>query len=156
MFEETIDLIHTKYQDGKRDVLIPLLQDIQNIHGYLPKEAIVEVNKQLGIPISNIYGVASFYNQFRFQPIGKYHMQLCRGTACHVKGSARLLDSVKRILKIEPGQTTRDAFFSLEEVACLGGCGLSPVIAINGEFFARMTPKKTEELIHSLRSDNGN
>ncbi|RPI74665.1 MAG: NADH-quinone oxidoreductase subunit NuoE [Desulfobacteraceae bacterium] len=152
MIEQAVELIQTKYSKAKRDSLIPLLQDIQTLYGYLPKEVILEVNKRLGIPTSKIYGVASFYNQFRFQQIGKYHIQLCRGTACHVKGSKRLLDKVQKLLKIEPGQTTRDALFSLEIVACLGGCGLSPVIAVNGEFYARMTPKKTEELINSLRS----
>jgi NADH-quinone oxidoreductase subunit E len=154
MIEQAVELIQTKYAKGKRDSLIPLLQDLQALYGYLPKEVILEVNKRLGIPTSKIYGVASFYNQFRFQQIGKYHMQLCRGTACHVKGSTRLLDTVKKALKIEPGQTTRDTLFSLEIVACLGGCGLSPVIAVNGEFYARMTLKKAEELIQSLRSEN--
>lgn len=154
MIEQAVELIQTKYVNAKRDSLIPLLQDIQNLYGYLPKEVILEVNRRLGIPTSKIYGVASFYNQFRFQQIGKYHMQLCRGTACHVKGSTRLLDTVVKLLKIEPGQTTRDLMFSLEVVACLGGCGLSPVIAINGEFYARMTPKKVEELVNSLRKEN--
>lgn len=154
MIEQAVELIQTKYVNAKRDSLIPLLQDIQNLYGYLPKEVILEVNRRLGIPTSKIYGVASFYNQFRFQQIGKYHMQLCRGTACHVKGSTRLLDTVVKLLKIEPGQTTRDLMFSLEVVACLGGCGLSPVIAINGEFYARMTPKKVEELVNSLRNEN--
>jgi NADH-quinone oxidoreductase E subunit len=151
MVEQAVELITTKYAVGKRDILIPLLQDLQGMYGYLPKEVMLAVGKQLSIPTSKIYGVASFYNQFRFQPIGKYHIQLCRGTACHVKGSARLLDKVTKLLSIEPGQTTRDAQFSLEVVSCLGACGLSPVIAINGEFYARMTPKKAEELITSLR-----
>ncbi len=154
MIEQAVELIQTKYVNAKRDSLIPLLQDIQNLYGYLPKEVILEVNRRLGIPTSKIYGVASFYNQFRFQQIGKYHMQLCRGTACHVKGSTRLLDTVVKLLKIEPGQTTRDLMFSLEVVACLGGCGLSPVISINGEFYARMTPKKVEELVNLLRNEN--
>jgi len=154
MIEQAVELIQTKYVNAKRDSLIPLLQDIQNLYGYLPKEVILEVNRRLGIPTSKIYGVASFYNQFRFQQIGKYHIQLCRGTACHVKGSTRLLDTVVKLLKIEPGQTTRDLMFSLEVVACLGGCGLSPVISINGEFYARMTPKKVEELVNLLRNEN--
>jgi len=154
MIEQAVELIQTKYVNAKRDSLIPLLQDIQNLYGYLPKEVILEVNRRLGIPTSKIYGVASFYNQFRFQQIGKYHIQLCRGTACHVKGSTRLLDTVVKLLKIEPGQTTRDLMFSLEVVACLGGCGLSPVLSINGEFYARMTPKKVEELVNLLRNEN--
>jgi NADH-quinone oxidoreductase subunit E len=156
MVEQAVELLSTKYARGKRDVLIPLLQDIQGIYGYLPREAMLEVGKHLSIPVSKIFGVASFYNQFRFQPIGKYHIQLCRGTACHVKGSARLLEKMKKLLCIEPGQTTKDTLFSLEVVACLGACGLSPVIAINGEFHARMTPKKAEELIDTLRCNHAN
>lgn len=151
MVEQTLDLIKKKYANGKRDVLIPLLQDVQNTYGYLPEDAIIEVSRYLSIPASKIYGVASFYNQFRFHATGRYHIQLCRGTACHVKGSQRLLDKVVKLLKIEPGQTTRDKMFSLEVVACLGACGLSPVISINGDFHARMTPKKAEELINSLK-----
>jgi NADH-quinone oxidoreductase E subunit len=155
MVDQAVELINAKYSNSKRDALIPLLQEIQGLYGYLPKEAMLEIGKRLSIPASKIYGVASFYNQFRFIPIGKYHIQLCRGTACHVKGSARLLEKVKKLLLIEPGQTTKDMQFSLEVVACLGACGLSPVISINGEFHARMTPKKAEELISSYRSNHG-
>jgi len=132
--------------------LIPILQDVQEMFGYLPKEIITAIGKHLSIPASKIYGVASFYNQFRFQPIGRYHIQLCRGTACHVKGSVKLLDTVLKQLEIEPGETTRDKMFSIEVVACLGACGLSPVVSVNGEFYARMTNRKVKELISSLRS----
>jgi NADH-quinone oxidoreductase subunit E len=154
MVERAVELLSTKYAKGKRDILIPLLQDIQDIYGYLPREAMLEAGKHLSLPVSKIYGVASFYNQFRFRPIGKYHLRLCRGTACHVRGSARLLEKVKKLLTIEPGQTTKDGLFSLDVVACLGACGLSPVIAINGEFHARMTSNKAEELIAILKSSH--
>jgi len=152
MLEKTTELIKSKYRDAKRDALIPILQDVQELFGYLPKEVIAEISRHLSMPASKIFGVASFYNQFRFQPIGKYHIQLCRGTACHVKGSAKLLDTVLKQLQIEPGQTTRDKMFSIEVVACLGACGLSPVVSVNGEFYARMTNRKVTELINSLRS----
>jgi len=102
--------------------------------------------------------VATFYNQFRFQPQGKFHIQVCRGTACHVKGSARVLDAVRQALKIEPGQTSRDGLFSLEVVACIGACGLAPVICVNGEFYAGMTTEKVDKLIRSCQrkaAENG-
>jgi NADH-quinone oxidoreductase subunit E len=152
MLEKAIKMIRSKYPDARRDALIPILQDVQEMFGYLPKEIITAIGKHLSIPASKIYGVASFYNQFRFQPIGRYHIQLCRGTACHVKGSVKLLDTVLKQLEIEPGETTRDKMFSIEVVACLGACGLSPVVSVNGEFYARMTNRKVKELISSLRS----
>jgi len=151
--------ILVRYPDAKRDALIPILQEVQDKHGYLSKDAIVQIGKYLRLPASKIYGVATFYNQFRFQPLGRYHVQICRGTACHVKGSAALLDVLRHELEAEPGQTTRDGLFSLEVVACIGACGLAPVICINGEFYAQMTPSKTRNLIEDYREraeDNDN
>ncbi|MCL2710837.1 MAG: NADH-quinone oxidoreductase subunit NuoE [Planctomycetaceae bacterium] len=128
-----------KYPNAKRDSLIPILQDVQEKQGYLSREAVETVGKALEIPVSKIYGVATFYNQFRFTPLGKYHIQVCRGTACHVKGSLAVLDTLKRELKAEAGETTRDGLFSLEVVACIGACGLAPVINIDGNFHANLT-----------------
>jgi NADH-quinone oxidoreductase subunit E len=150
----TMESIKTKYRDAKRDALIPILQDLQAEEGYLAEESIREVSRMLALPLSKIYGVASFYNQFRFQPIGKYHVVICRGTACHVKGSVALLRSLRHELKIEPGQTTRDGRFTLDTVACIGACGLAPVVCVNGEFHAKMTPDKVAALISTLRSEN--
>lgn len=146
-----IDEILKNYPNAKRDSLIPLLQEVQEQLGYLSREAVVSIGRHLNLPASKIFGVATFYNQFRFQPQGKFHVQVCRGTACHVKGSAALLDAVKRELKIEPGQTTRDGLFSLEVVACIGACGLAPVIAINGEFHAGVTTQKAGRILDSYR-----
>ena len=143
--------ILSKYQGAGRDSLIPILQDVQNEQGYLSRESITEVGRFLNLPASKIFGVATFYNQFRFHPLGQYHIQLCRGTACHVKGSAKLLDTMCRILEIKPGQTTRDGLFSLEVVACIGACGLAPVISINGEFFAGVDSRKAEKIIKQYR-----
>jgi NADH-quinone oxidoreductase E subunit len=140
-----------KYPNAKRDSLIPMLQEVQEVEGFLSRDAVAIIGKHIGLPASKIYGVATFYNQFRFEPTGKYHVQVCRGTACHVKGSAKVLDSVKRELKIEAGRTTRDGQFSLEVVACIGACGLAPVIAINGEFYAGVTPDKVKRILTTYR-----
>ena len=112
---------------------------------------IIKIGRHLKLPTSKVHGVATFYNQFRFERQGRFHVQLCRGTACHVKGSAAVLEAVKRTLGINPGATSRDGKFSLEIVACMGACGLAPVISINGEFFAGMTPESTEVLLADYR-----
>lgn len=149
----TVDLqpILQRFPNAARDSLIPLLQEVQEHQGYLSREAIVEIGKHLHLPASKIYGVATFYNQFRFQPQGRNHIQVCRGTACHVKGSAAVLDTLKRELKVDAGQTTRDGQFSLEVVACIGACGLAPVICINGEFHAGVTTKSVAKILDSYR-----
>ena len=112
-----------------------------------------KLRRYLKLPASKIYGVATFYNQFRFQAQGFYHIQVCRGTACHVKGSAKVLDAITRELNIQAGQTTRDGLFSIEVVACIGACGLAPVIAINGEFHAQVTPESVVKIIDTLRKE---
>ncbi len=140
-----------RYPNASRDALIPILQDVQQEFGYLSRDAVVRIGERLNLPASKIYGVATFYNQFRFQPQGRNHIQVCRGTACHVKGSAAILEAIKRELKIEPGQTTRDGQFSLEVVACIGACGLAPVISINGNFHAGVTTKSVAKIIDSYR-----
>jgi NADH:ubiquinone oxidoreductase subunit E len=146
-----VDAILDRYEGRKRDALIPLLQDLQEANGFLTREILVRCGRRLGIPVSKIYGVASFYNQFRFRQPGLYQVQVCRGTACHVKGSFSVLEAVRRELKIEPGETTRDGLFSLEVVACVGACGLAPVICINGEFYAGVAPDSISEIFASLR-----
>jgi NADH-quinone oxidoreductase E subunit len=147
----TIDSVIDKFAGKKREALIPLLQQLQDTYGYLTRDMLTQAGEALGMPVSKVYGVASFYNQFRFQAPGQYQIQLCRGTACHVKGSQAVLEAVKQELKIEPGQTTRDGLFSLEVVACVGACGLAPVICINGEFFAGVTSDSIRHIIDSFR-----
>jgi len=151
-----IDRIRDKFKDAKRDALIPILQELQREEGCLSEASLKEISSMLDIPLSKIFGVASFYNQFRFQPIGKFHIVVCRGTACHVKGSAKVLDALKQELKVEAGQTSRDGLFTLDTVACIGACGLAPVISINGEFYAQMTSEKAVDLITTIRNNNGN
>jgi len=153
MAETGIETILQEHPDAARDSLIPILQEIQEDQGYLSREAVTRVGEHLNLPASKIYGVATFYNQFRFQPKGKYHITICRGTACHVKGSGNVLDMVMKRLKLEPGQTTRDRLFSLETVACMGACGLAPVVNINGEFHAKITPLKLARIIEQCREE---
>jgi len=138
-----------------REALIPLLQEAQERDGYLSREAITEIAERLDIPPAKVYGVASFYNQFTFTRPGKYVIRVCRGTACHVKGSERILNALKGELKIEPGQTTRDGLFTLEVVACLGACGLAPGVIVNAEFHGRLTPGDIPGLIESYRERDG-
>lgn len=150
-----IDDILASYPNAGRDALIPLLQDVQASQGYLSRETVAQVAEWLNLPASKIYGVATFYNQFRFHPPGKFHVQVCRGTACHVKGSAGVLASLKQALKIEPGETTRDGLFSLEVVACIGACSLAPVISVAGEFHAGVTPDEIEGILQTYRDKKG-
>jgi NADH-quinone oxidoreductase E subunit len=150
MKREVADILETR-NGAKRDSLIPILQDIQESEGFLSEKSVAEVGRKLGIPTSKIYGVATFYNQFRFEPKGKYHIQVCRGTACHVLGSATVLTQIEKKLKVKSGQTTRDGQFSIEVVACIGACGLAPVIAVNGEFHAKVTPESLEQIIDNYK-----
>jgi NADH-quinone oxidoreductase E subunit len=146
-----VDTILQKHPRAGRDALIPILQEVQEQQGYISHEAVVLISKHLNLPATKLYGVATFYNQFRFHPKGKYHFMVCRGTACHVKGSNRVLEMAQKHLKLKPGQTSRDRLFSLEVVACMGACGLSPVMNLNGEFYAKVTPQKLVKIIQECR-----
>jgi NADH-quinone oxidoreductase E subunit len=148
----SIQEILNKYPNAGHDSLIPILQHVQEHIGYLSEESVVEVGKYLNMPTSKIFGVATFYNQFRFNPPGRYHVQVCRGTACHVLGSATVLNEIEKNLKVKAGQTTKDKLFSLEVVACIGACGLAPVISINGEFHAKVTSETIKTIFESYRN----
>lgn len=151
MSVQSVDAVLEKHQNASRDSLIPILQEVQEVEGYLSRESVVRIGKHLKLPASKIFGVATFYNQFRFSPIGKYHIMVCRGTACHVKGSAAVLDSIEQELGIKSGETTRDGLFSVEVVACIGACGLAPVISINGEFHAGVQPGAVAKILKKYR-----
>lgn len=151
MTPQDVQSILARHPSAGRQALIPILQEIQAEHGYLSRATVAEVSRHLGLPASKVFGVATFYNQFRFQPRGKFHFTVCRGTACHVKGSARALEMLTKLLGLKPGATSRDQLFSLEVVACMGACGLAPVVNLNGRFHARVTPKKLATLIQECR-----
>jgi NADH-quinone oxidoreductase subunit E len=144
--------VFEQYPKG-RESLIPILQGVQEAQGFVSRDAVVAIGEHLGLPAAKVYGVATFYNQFRFQPPGRYTIQVCRGTACHVKGSFSVLESLRRALGIDPGQTTRDGLFSLEVVACLGACGLAPVICVNGEFYGSVTPDSIKKIVSRYRKE---
>jgi NADH-quinone oxidoreductase E subunit len=137
----------------KREQLIPILQEVQEKNGYISRESIVEIAERLSIPASKVFGVATFYNQFKLHAPGKYQIQICRGTACHVKGSKMILEALVNELKIKPGETTKDGLFSIETVACIGACGLAPVIAINGRYYSKVTPDSIIKILNSYRDE---
>lgn len=137
---------------AQREHLISILQEVQAEYGYLSRDSIATISDYLKLPSSKIFGVATFYNQFRLNAPGRIQVAICRGTACHVKGSLNLLESCKQLLGIEVGQTDREGLFSLETVACLGCCSIAPAMMVNGRFFGRLDKKSLEGLIERFRS----
>jgi len=131
--------------------MIEILQDLQDIYGYLPKEVLGEVSLQTEVPLTRVYHVATFFKAFTLKPRGKYIIQVCTGTACHVKGSYRVLERLEDVLGIKAGDTTDDLMFTLETVNCVGACALGPVVIVNDKYHAYMTPAKVESLIKEYR-----
>jgi NADH-quinone oxidoreductase subunit E len=132
--------------------LIPILQAIQADEGYLPLEAMRAAARHLRVPESRVSGVATFYAQFRFDPPGKHKITVCRGTACHVRGSAKLVEYLGSLLKVEPGKTTEDGLFTLETVACVGSCALAPLIVLDGKVYGRQTSSSSRKSIEAIRN----
>lgn len=144
--EERLGTILSCYE-GRRDELIPILQRVQREFGYLHEEAMRGIARFIRVPESRVFAVATFYAQFRFTPIGRKHVMVCRGTSCHVRGAPRILAEIEKQLSLKEGETTPDQEYSLETVACIGACGLSPCIMINKGVEAKMTPKKVTKLL---------
>ena len=132
--------------------LIPILQQIQTEYGYLPRDVLMEMSRPTGIAASQIYGVATFYEQFCFEPRGRHIVRCCRGTACHVREGKRVINTVKQELNVEEGQTTDDMEFTFETVACLGVCALAPVTVIDSTYYGKMTPRRARTLLAGLRA----
>ncbi len=132
--------------------IIPVLQYTQEKFGYLPEPAVIGIAKYCRVSASTVYGIATFYAQFRFTPIGKNVITVCRGTACHVSGCQGLLDELEKLLGIGPDSTTPDLEFTIQTVACFGSCALAPVILINGKVHGRQTPKSTRKLIKKIKA----
>ena len=141
-----VDEILKKYQ-GAKGALIPVLQEAQNAYGYLPKDVLQNIAEKMDIPISRIYGVATFYAQFHLKPRGKNIIRVCQGTACHVRGGKAILKEIEDKLNIQAGGTTPDLLFTLETVACIGACGLAPVLMVNDDTFGRLTPERIPEIL---------
>jgi len=144
--KELLDDILTGY-DGERGDLIPILQQAQERFGYLPVEVMRAIAKFLRLPESDVFGVATFYTQFKLTPVGKKIVRVCRGTACHVRGGVRILREVEKQLGIKPGETTDDLEYSLETIACFGSCALAPVVVVDKTVYGRMTTKKVAEIL---------
>ena len=145
------DIILKKYKQGKREDLIPLLQEIQNDLGYLSEEAIVRTGSFLGLSTTKIYGLATFYDKFRFIPSGKIQIMICNGTSCFLNGSQSIINKIKEETGVLQGQTTRDGNFSYEIVSCMGGCCNGPVISINGQYNTHIKAEQIPELIKRLK-----
>ena len=152
--KNNIDAVLQKYGNPEES-LIAILQDVQNFDGYISEEAVRYITEKTGIASSRIMGVASFYAGFRLKPVGKYRIMVCMGTACHVNGSERVGDTVKRVLGIEAGDVTDDGLFSWEEVACLGCCSISPAMMINDTVYGNLTQDKVVAVINSIKEEEG-
>jgi NADH-quinone oxidoreductase subunit E len=140
-----------------RDQLIPLLQEVQTREGYLSQKAMTDLAAALDTPVASVYGVATFYNQFRFAPLGAHRVELCRGTACHVKQSLALQQHLQRRLKLRPDGNSADKRFTVLNVACLGACSIAPVIKLDGEFYGHLTIEKLDALLDGIdAADNMN
>ena len=137
--------------DGNPAELIPMLQKVQKALGYLPESALLKIARITRLAPARVYGVATFYAQFRLEPVGKYIVKVCRGTACHVSGSDVILEDIRNHLDVAPGGTTRDRLITLETVACFGCCALAPVIVVNDLVYGLMNAAKTRELLDGLR-----
>lgn len=152
-FTENVSEILKKFRD-KENGLIPILLDIQKEFGYLPKESLKKVASFLGVKPIDVWGVATFFNQFRLTPLGKNHIKVCLGTACHLAGGRLVLEALERELKIKVGETSEDGQFSLERVACIGCCMLAPVAVIKDKIYPKMSPFKVEESLIPYRQES--
>ena len=150
--EERLERIFSSY-DGKEEELIPILQQVQEEFSYLPEQAMLEITRFTGVPESRVHSVATFYTQFRFTPIGRNHVMVCRGTACYVRGAPRMLEELENQLGVKEGETTPDMEFSLETVACIGACGLAPNMVINKNTYGHLTTERISKILADIRSE---
>ena len=147
------EILNTYKQE--KDNLIQILNEVQEYYGYVPEKAQVAISEYLSIPMAEIYGVITFYSRFTLKPKGKYHIAVCLGTACFVKGSEKILDRAKERLGIDVGETTKDGKFSLEATRCVGACGLAPVFTVNDEVYGKATVKTMDEILDKyMESEN--
>ena len=148
MAKKVADIIN-KY-NADRGQLVSILQDIQAEYYYLPKEALIQISESMAIPASQVYNVATFFRAFSLEPRGKHLINVCLGTACHVRGAIRVLEKIERRLAIKRGETTQDRKFTLETVNCMGACALGPVLKVDGEYFGQMSTDKSDNLLNQF------
>jgi len=149
-----LEKILSQYR-GKKGAVVAVLQELQARDGYISPEAVEEMARELKVSENEIYGVATFYAQFRFDPPGKHQLKVCLGTACHVRGAVSVLEELQRDLGIEAGGTTKDRLFSIETVMCLGACALGPVVVVDEDYHGQMTPAKARTLLDEVRKKEG-
>lgn len=149
--DDKLEQIGKKYKD-KPESIIEALHEVQDTYGYISTTAQKYLSKEVNVPMSDIYGIITFYSRFSLKPKGKYNIQVCMGTACYVKGSERILNTFKEKLGIKEGETTEDGMFSLEAIRCIGACGLAPAIVVNSEVYGKFTPDKVEEIIEKYKN----
>jgi NADH:ubiquinone oxidoreductase subunit E len=149
---EKLQSIVERYKSGKSS-LVGVMQDVSQEYGYLPEEVLQEVSKLIEVPISIFYSLATFYSSFRLEPIGKKHVCVCVGTACHVRGAAKIVETLERDLQITAGETSKDGNFTLETVNCVGACALGPLVTVNGDYHGKMDQKKITRLVKSIRQE---
>ena len=135
--------------------LMPIMQKAQDIFGYLPEEVQNYIAKELDIPVSDIYGVATFYAQFNLEPKGKYIISVCMGTACYVKGAQQIIDKFSEILGVKPGETTADGLFTIDALRCIGACGIAPAVTINGKVYPKMTVDAVAGVVNEYLAKEG-
>lgn len=145
-----LEAILSKYEGESTD-LIPILQDIQDTYNYLPKEELKVVAERLNVPLTQVYGVATFYKMFSLVPKGRHQIKICLGTTCHLRGGPRLVDAVSSRLGCEVGYTTKDGLFSLETVGCLGSCAQAPVMMVDDKYFARVSVDKVGKILKAYQ-----
>ena len=150
-----LEPIIAKYK-GKKGSLIPLLQGAQNLYGYISEPAFARLADAAGIPLSDLYGVATFYAQFRLNPVGKHIIKVCHGTACHVQNAVEITESLEEALKVKDGETTADRIFTLESVACLGCCSLAPVMMIGDHTYGKLTGNEAIRIVKNIRLSENN
>lgn len=147
-----IEDILRRYRSGSHDNLIPILQEVQGEEGFVPEEAIIKIGSFLGMSTTKIYGVATFYDQFRFVPFGKVHLRICNGTTCFINGSTPVINAVKEAFGTDPGQTTRDGRFSFELTACMGGCNEGPVLKVGDDYYSHLRTEDIPEMVRKLKN----
>ena len=150
-----IDLLIEKNK-GKKGNLIPLLQGAQEIYGFVPRIVFEKISSECGIPLSDMFGVATFYSQFRLKPVGKHIIKVCHGTACHVQNAKEISESLEESLKIKDGETTEDRVFTLESVACLGCCSLAPVMMIGDQTYGKLTGNEAVRIVKNIKLSESN
>ena len=144
--------ILSHYREGSHEDLIPILQEVQDEEGYLSEDAIILIGRFLQMSTTKIYGMATFYDRFRFYPRGRVHLRICNGTTCFINGSAKIISAVRETLGIDPGHTTRDGRFSYELTACMGGCNEGPLITVNDTFRTHVRAEDIPEMIEKLKA----